>query len=93
MSDRAEQIKAAFRGLNRSFQIGCAVLFACMGGLLLATLILQAPDLLKSLLYGEKSAVRTIIGSIAGVGLCWLQWRYRHVVYPQLRREVRQKAI
>ncbi|WP_156936632.1 hypothetical protein [Chelativorans sp. J32] len=50
------------------------------------TLILQAPDLLKSLFSGDKAAARTIIGGFAGVKLCWLQWRYRHIAYPQLRR-------
>jgi len=57
-----------------------------MGGMLLVTLILQAPDLLKSLFSGDKAAARTIIGGFAGVKLCWLQWRYRHIAYPQLRR-------
>ena len=62
------------------------MLFAGMGGMLLATLILQAPDLLEGLFSGDKNAARTFIGGFAGVGLCWLQWRYRHIVYPQLRR-------
>ncbi|OZI28914.1 hypothetical protein CEG14_23610 [Bordetella genomosp. 1] len=89
MGSLQQYLNAAFRHANRTFQIACAVLLLALGGLLLATLVLQAPTLINSSLSGDERAVETIIGSTAGAGLCWLQWRYRHVVYPRLRRDFR----
>lgn len=87
MREEKGQIKGSFRRANQAFQAACAALLMVTGGLLLATLILQAPELFQSLLEGDTAAVDSIISSAAGVGICWLQWQYRHVVYPQLRRD------
>lgn len=87
MFDKIGHIKALFRRVNRAVQIGFANLFLAIGGLLLTVLVLQSPELLKGLFSGDPKALEAIISGLAGVGLCWLQWRYRHVVYPQLRRE------
>ncbi|TWG92111.1 hypothetical protein L598_005000000120 [Mesorhizobium sp. J18] len=87
MFDKTGHIKALFRRVNRAVQIGFASLFLAIGGLLLMVLVLQSPGLLKGLCSGDSQSLESIISGLAGVGLCWLQWRYRHVVYPQLRRE------
>lgn len=87
MFDKTGHIKALLRRVNRAVQIGFASLFLAIGGLLLMVLVLQSPGLLKGLFSGDPQSLEAIISGLAGVGLCWLQWRYRHVVYPQLRRE------
>jgi len=89
MASSKLHMEPSFRRTNRVFQIGCAVFFLTLGGLLLATLVLQAPSLMNGVLSGDKSAAETLISGAAGTGLCWLQWRYRHVIYPQLRRDFR----
>lgn len=92
MWEEKGQIKDSFRRANEAFQTACAALFMGTGGLLLATLILQAPELFQALFEGDTAAVDAIISSAAGVGICWLQWQYRHVVYPQLRRDFPPKT-
>lgn len=83
--------KGTFGRVNRAVQTGFSYLFLVMGGLLLA-LILQLPDLLKGLFAGDQRAAEAMIGCAAGVGFCWLQWRYRYVVYPQLLRDLSRRT-
>ena len=87
MFEHVEQIKDRARRINRAMQEGLAGLFLVIGGLLLLVLILQSPDLLKGIFSGNQGASKALLMNGAAIGLCWLQWRYRHVVYPQLRRE------
>lgn len=87
MREEKRQVKGPFRRANRAFQTGRAALLMAIGGLLSATLILQAPTLLQALSHGDTAALDAIISDSAGVGICWLQWRYRHWVYPQLRHK------
>lgn len=78
----ADKFKARFTPINRAVQKGLAALFAVMGVLLSLAFLLMAPDLLTA-----ERPLETIMNAAAAVGLCWLQWRYRHIVYPQLRRD------
>ena len=77
-----ETIKTRFHRINRAVQTGLAVVFAVMG-VLLALAFLLNPALF---LAGERP-LEGILHLAGALGLCWLQWRYRHIVYPQLRRD------
>jgi len=78
----SDKFKARFTPINRAVQKGLAALFAVMGVLLCLAFLLMVPDLLTA-----ERPLETIMNAAAAVGLCWLQWRYRHIVYPQLRRD------
>jgi hypothetical protein len=58
-----------------------------MGALLFLVLILLLPDMLKGMLAGDSAAPKAFLMNATAISVCWLQWRYRHVVYPQLRRQ------
>ena len=73
-----ETIKTRFHRINRAVQTGLAVVFAVMG-VLLALAFLLNPALF---LAGERP-----LEGILHLAGAWLQWRYRHIVYPQLRRD------
>lgn len=76
------QLKTNLTRFNRAFQIGFASLFAVIGVLLCLAFLMLAPNLLSA-----ENPLDSIISWAAAIGLCWLQWRYRHIVYPQLRRD------
>ncbi len=83
-----EKLRASFNQFLRLVQLGFALLFLCMGGMLLFVLVLSLPDIICTLLAGEVAkAFNALIMASAGCALCWLQWRYRHVLYPMLRHE------
>jgi hypothetical protein len=78
----SDKFRARFTRFNRAVQTGLAALFAVMGVLLCLAFLLLAPDLLAA-----ERPLDALMNGAAAVGLCWLQWRYRHIVYPQLRRD------
>ncbi|APH56978.1 hypothetical protein GbCGDNIH6_8239 [Granulibacter bethesdensis] len=86
MFEHIEKITAITRHANRVLQEGLARLILSAGAVLFLVLILLLPDMLKGMLAGDPAAPKAFLMNAAAIGLCWLQWRYRHVVYPQLRR-------
>lgn len=65
---------------------GFAALFLAMGALYVGMLLLQAPDILKGIFSGDRASGRVFLMGVTIGGLCWLQWQYRHVVYPMHRK-------
>lgn len=86
MFEHLDQIKTDARRANRAIQEGLSALILFLGALLLVILALLLPDMLKGTFSGDAAAPKAFLTNVAAVGLCWLQWRYRHVVYPPLRR-------
>jgi hypothetical protein len=83
-----EKLRASFNQFLRLVQLGFALLLLCMGGLLLLVLVLSLPDMIRTLLAGDVAKTfNAFIMASGGCALCWLQWRYRHVLYPMLRHE------
>lgn len=86
MFEHVERIQNHALRVNRGVQEGLAGLILFMGALLLVVLALLLPDMLKGMFSGDTAAPKAFLMNVTAIGLCWLQWRYRHVVYPQLRR-------
>src|SRR5690625_7379784 len=76
-----ETIKTRFHRINRAVQTGLAVVLAVMGALLALAFLLN-PALV---LAGERP-LEGILHLAGALGVSWLQWRYRLIVYLQLRR-------
>ena len=91
MFEHVDQIKAQAWHANWALQEGLSALILFVGALLLVILALLLPDTLKGMFAGDLAAPKAFLMNVAAIGLCWLQWRYRHVAYPQLRRD-RRKA-
>lgn len=77
-----EKVRDTFVQVNRAFQFGLAALFAVMGVMLALTFVLN-----PSWVFAGDKPLEGCIQLAGALGLCWLQWRYRHIVYPQLRRD------
>jgi len=77
-----EKVRDTFVQVNRAFQFGLAALFAVMGVMLALTFVLN-----PSWVFAGDKPLGGCIQLVGALGLCWLQWRYRHIVYPQLRRD------
>jgi hypothetical protein len=76
-----------FGRFSRWVQFGCSVLFLFMGGLLLLGVVFSVPEIVRAVRAGDVAALRNVISALGGCGACWLQWRYRHWLYPRLRHE------
>ena len=86
MFELVEQIKAMTRRANRALQEGLARLILLIGALLSLVFIVLLPTMLKGILSGDPAWSKAFLMDVAAIGISWLQWRYRHLVYPQLRR-------
>jgi len=65
----------------------CSIL-TVMGVLFAVIFVLSLPELMADI--GDSGIQRTLDTAILSVGvmaLSWWQYRYRHVVYPQFKRE------
>ena len=87
---RWEQFRRYAGHVNRAFHTGLSGLLLLIGGVLFILLLPTLPNTLHGLLSGDLGALYILVDIIAGLGVYWLQWRYRHAVFPQLRRDSRR---
>lgn len=86
MFEHLKQTKAITERVNRALQVVLAHLILIIGALLLAIFILQFPKMLTGMFSGDPVWSKAFLMDVAAIAIAWLQWRYRHYVYPQLRR-------
>ncbi|CAN7186834.1 hypothetical protein LJR225_000504 [Phenylobacterium sp. LjRoot225] len=89
MSDHVKKIKDGAQCVNRALQEWLSILVLFMGVLQFLLLILQIPAYLKDMFGGDLIMSKAFLMSVIAIGICWAQWRYRHVVYPQMRRQAK----
>ncbi len=80
-----DSARVMFGRFSRRVQFGCSVLFLFVGGLLLLGVVV--PEIVCALRDGDVAILRDAVSGLGGCGACWLQWRYRHWLYPRLRHE------
>lgn len=73
--------------VSRRVQLGFSLLFLVMGGLLLLGLVFSLPEIIRAVWAGDVLALRNVVSALGGCAACWLQWRYRHWLYPRLRQQ------
>lgn len=71
-------VRAGFARFSRWVQLGLSLLILCMGAMFLLAFVLMLPTSFRSL------QVRDVVMVLGTCGLCWLQWHYRHWLYPRL---------
>lgn len=86
MKTKLDACGAKWGRVKRTFEIGLAGVLLAMGVLLLLALLPSLPGMLWDAMRGDAEAIRGLISAAAAIGLCWVQWEWRAVVYPQLRK-------
>lgn len=72
---------------SRRVQLGLSLLFLVMGGFLLLGLVFSLPEIVRAVWAGDVVTLRNLVSAFGGCAACWLQWRYRHWLYPRLRQQ------
>lgn len=91
MKTKLDAYGAKWGRVKRTFELVLAGVLLAMGVLLFLALLPSLPGMLWDAVRGDAEAVRGLISAAAAIGLCWVQWEWRAVVYPQLRREARKQ--
>ncbi|MVW78081.1 hypothetical protein [Bordetella sp. 02P26C-1] len=86
MAERNSKSIGFTERLRLNAEQGFSALFLVMGGLYMAILLLQAREILEGIFSGDMGSGKLLLMGIVIGALSWLQWRYRHVVYPMHRK-------